>query len=139
MPSSSEELRSKLLSKLGITKQKKKTTSINDRRTRDIRHMSRYTLPLLYDEEEEKIREMSVSIDDFNALFDFSFLLLMPLHIMIICPNIYDNILSFAISDIEDRTVLVPNRLLICHHLQQRGNHPSLSVSMIKSSLFLYR
>ena len=58
MPSSSGELRSKLLSKLGITKQQK-TTSINDRRTRDIRHMSRYTLPLLYDEEEEKIREMS--------------------------------------------------------------------------------
>jgi len=63
MPSSSK-LRSKLLSKLGITKQQQKTTSINDRRTRDIRRMPRYTLPLLYDEEEERVREMSVSIDD---------------------------------------------------------------------------
>lgn len=62
MPSSSEEIRSKLLSKLGITKQQQqKTTSINDRRTRDIRRMPRYTLPLMYDEDEneEKIREMT--------------------------------------------------------------------------------
>lgn len=56
MPSSSE-LRSKLLSKLGIIKQHK-NTSVNDRRTRDIRRMPRYTLPLLYESQEEKIREM---------------------------------------------------------------------------------
>jgi len=58
MPSSSHELRSKLLSKLGITKQQK-TTFINDRRTRDIRHMPRYTLPLLYDDDEERLRNLS--------------------------------------------------------------------------------
>jgi len=56
MPSSSHELRSKLLSKLGIIKT---TINDNDRRTRDIRHMPRYILPLLYDEEEERIRSLS--------------------------------------------------------------------------------